>query len=59
MRHIIGIIAEMLEKGKKYEKELFVTLLVILVAFLAFGLGRLSKIEGSQQPIQIENALPA
>jgi len=49
----------MLEKGKKYEKELFVTLLVILVAFLAFGLGRLSKIEGSQQPIQIENALPA
>lgn len=50
-------IKEMLEKGKLSERKLFIALLVILVALLAFGLGRLSKIENSQQPIQIENAL--
>ena len=37
--------------------ELFVGLVIILVAFGSFGLGRLSKIEGSKTPIQIENAL--
>ncbi len=42
---------------RTHEKELFVALLVILVAFLAFGLGRLSKIIGCQEPVQIENAL--
>ena len=47
----------MWEKSKSYERELFVALLVILVAGLAFGLGRLSKIKSNQQPIQIENAL--
>ncbi|MDD5152756.1 MAG: hypothetical protein PHS95_02010 [Candidatus Pacebacteria bacterium] len=36
--------------------ELFIGLLVILVGFGSFGLGRLSKIEGSKTPIQIENA---
>lgn len=41
---------------RAYEKELFVALLVILVALLAFGLGRLSKIEGAKEPVQIENA---
>ncbi|MFA6253689.1 MAG: hypothetical protein WC640_00290 [Candidatus Paceibacterota bacterium] len=57
-------IKEMTEKVKFYsswwrarEKELFVALLVVLVALLSFGLGRLSKIEGCQQPVQIENAL--
>ncbi|MFA5000969.1 MAG: hypothetical protein WC531_01935 [Candidatus Paceibacterota bacterium] len=59
-------IKDFIEKGKLYptwwrghEKELFVALLVILVALLAFGLGRLSKIIGCQEPVQIENALPA
>jgi len=56
-------IREKMEKVKTcflaYEKELFVTLLVILVAFLAFGLGRLSQIEEERQPVQIEDALPA
>lgn len=36
--------------------ELFLGLLIILVAFASFGLGRLSKIEGSKSPIRIENA---
>jgi len=39
----------------RYERELFIVCLVILVAILAFGFGRLSKIEGCREPIQIEN----
>ena len=49
-------IKEIREKVKSHEKELFVTLLVLLVASLSFGLGRLSKIEGCREPIQIEGA---
>ena len=56
-------IKDLIEKGKTLlsrvranEKELFIALLVILVALLSFGLGRLSKIESAQQPVQIENA---
>jgi hypothetical protein len=48
-------IKELIEKGKSWERELFVSILVILVALLSFGLGRLSKIEGCREPIQIEN----
>ncbi len=36
--------------------DLFLGLIIILVAFGSFGLGRLSKIEGAKTPIQIENA---
>lgn len=36
--------------------DLFLGLIIILVAFGSFGLGRLSKIEGSKTPIRIENA---
>ncbi|MFA6475972.1 MAG: hypothetical protein WCV68_01000 [Candidatus Paceibacterota bacterium] len=48
-------------KGKlgkigEYEKELSVALLVILVALLAFGLGRLSRLESDKMPVQIEGA---
>jgi len=46
------------EWGKKFiatEKPLFTASLVILTAFLAFGLGRLSKIEEMREPIRIEN----
>ena len=39
-----------------YEKEFFVSLLVILVALFAFGLGRLSRLETEREPVQIENA---
>lgn len=35
--------------------DLFFSLIIILVAFGAFGLGRLSKIEDSRVPIRIEN----
>ncbi len=36
--------------------DIFLGLIIILVAFGSFGLGRLSKIEGAKTPIQIENA---
>ena len=36
---------------------LFLGFILILVAFGAFGLGRLSKIEDSRVPIRIENAV--
>ena len=36
--------------------DLFLGLILILVAFGSFGLGRLSKIEGAKTPIRIENA---
>ena len=35
--------------------DLYLVLIIILVAFGSFGLGRLSKIEGSKTPIRIEN----
>ncbi|HAT68423.1 MAG: hypothetical protein A2481_01610 [Candidatus Yonathbacteria bacterium RIFOXYC2_FULL_47_9] len=35
--------------------DLFLGLIIILVAFGSFGLGRLSKIEGTKTPIRIEN----
>ena len=36
--------------------DLFLGFIIIFIAFGSFGLGRLSKIEGSKTPIQIENA---
>jgi len=35
--------------------DLFLGLIIVLVALGSFGLGRLSKIEGSKTPIQFEN----
>lgn len=35
--------------------DLFLGLIIILVAFGSFGLGRLSKIEGAKTPIRFEN----
>ena len=36
--------------------DLFLGLVIVLVAFGSFGLGRLSKIAGAKTPIRIENA---
>jgi len=43
------------EKIKPYEKDLILAAVIILVALISFGLGRLSKIEESRTPITIEN----
>lgn len=37
--------------------DIFLGLIILLVAFGSFGLGRLSKIEASKTPIRIENAV--
>lgn len=45
-----------LPKPRTIPDDLFLGLIIILIAFGSFGLGRLSKIEGSKAPIRIENA---
>ena len=40
---------------KLYEKDLILVAVIILVALISFGLGRLSKIGESRVPITIEN----
>jgi hypothetical protein len=39
---------------RNLENELFVGLLLVLVATLSFGLGRMSKIEDSREPVKID-----
>jgi len=46
-----GKIKEFLNSDKG--KDLFIILIVILVAFGSFGLGRLSKVEEGKEPIEI------
>ncbi len=41
---------------RSLQDDIFLGLIIVLVAFGSFGLGRLSKIEGSKTSIQIENA---
>lgn len=48
-------INERFKKIKTYEADLIISATIILVAFLGFGLGRLSKIEENKAPISIEN----
>lgn len=50
-------IAEFIEKCKT--REVYTAALIILVAFASFGLGRLSKLEESRVPIQIEYPVQA
>jgi hypothetical protein len=42
---------------EKYEPELYVGSVVILVAFLAFGPGRMSEIENGREPVRIEQTV--
>lgn len=39
--------------------DIFFALILILVAFGSFGLGRLSKIEGAKEPVRFENITEA
>ncbi|MEK7148601.1 MAG: hypothetical protein AAB770_01655 [Patescibacteria group bacterium] len=45
-----------LSRLRALSDDLFLGLIIILVAFGSFGLGRLSKIEGAKTPIRIEKA---
>jgi hypothetical protein len=40
---------------KQYEKDLILATVIILVALISFGLGRLSKIRERKTPITVEN----
>ena len=42
------------EKPERLQPRVLLALVLILVAFAAFGLGRLSKIKGLQEPVVIE-----
>lgn len=42
-------------RGKPYEKDLIIVIVIILVASISFGLGRLSKIRENRVPITVEN----
>ncbi|MFA4890072.1 MAG: hypothetical protein WC587_00335 [Candidatus Paceibacterota bacterium] len=41
---------------KLYEKDVILAVIIILVALISFGLGRLSKIKEGRVPLIIENA---
>ena len=45
-------------KATESQKELYLAMVVILVAVISFGLGRLSKIREEKTPITIENIDP-
>ena len=49
-------VSEKTPLNRAIQDDVFLGLIIILVAFGSFGLGRLSKIEGSKVPIRIENA---
>jgi hypothetical protein len=44
-------------KLKPYEQDVILVTIIILVALISFGLGRLSKIRENRTPITIENAV--
>lgn len=44
------------KKLKIYEKDIFISILIILTGFLGFGLGKLSKIMENKTPVKIQNA---
>lgn len=63
IKGIIQITSERVSKGRFsgfrlpiLSEDLVFMLVIMLVAFGSFGLGRLSKIEGAKVPIQIQNA---
>ncbi len=51
-------IKEFVEKSKGFiekDRDIFIAIIIVLVAFGSFGLGRLSKTEELKTPISIEN----
>ncbi|MEK7576035.1 MAG: hypothetical protein AAB491_03070, partial [Patescibacteria group bacterium] len=49
------MLAKTKEKIKPYKNDIFIVLVIILVALISFGLGRLSKIRENKMPVTIEN----
>lgn len=53
------MILQKINKKINLEYRFFVALVIVLVAVISFGLGRLSKIENSKPPIKITNPASA
>lgn len=53
------MIPKLIKFCKDNNKELYLTAIIILVAVISFGLGRLSKIREEKTPITIEDSQPA
>jgi len=51
----MAILKDLAEKIKCCAEEYFFVAIIILIGFLCFGLGRLSKIEEMRPPIEVEN----
>jgi len=49
-------VRQLARRGGGDNKELYLTAIIVLVAVISFGLGRLSKIREEKTPITIENA---
>jgi len=56
MLNLSNKIKKVKEKIKPYENDAILILIIVLVALISFGLGRLSKIREGKAPITIENA---
>lgn len=48
------MLSKIIKFCKDNEKELFIVVIIILVALASFGLGRLSKIEEGRVPVTVE-----
>ncbi len=54
MSNLTDKIKKVKDKIKPIENELFIVLVIILVALISFGLGRISKIRENKTPITID-----
>lgn len=52
---IKGYVGSRVSKIGNIPEDIFLGLIIVLVALGSFGLGRLSKIEGSKAPVRFEN----
>ncbi|MBI4692220.1 MAG: hypothetical protein HY773_02135 [Candidatus Terrybacteria bacterium] len=55
MSHIGNILAKIKNFRNTYEKDFIIVIVIVTMAFISFGLGRLSKIKENKIPITIEN----
>ena len=53
------MLSKIIKFCKYYEKDLILSAIIIIVALISFGLGRLSKIRENKTPITIETAKSA
>lgn len=52
---MLDILTKILKYCKYYEKDIILAAVIILIAVISFGLGRLSKIRESNVPLTVEN----